>query len=202
MLRQTYNQCKQALLLFFWMVLLTGVFYPLFVTGVSQFFFPWQANGSLIKQDGHVLGSILIGQQFDSPLYFWSRPSATTPFPYNASHSSGSNAVQTTQQFINAVKLRISHLQATDPKKQVNLPIDLLTTSASGLDPEISPLAALFQAPRIAAMRHMSETEIQNLISKVTKKRSWHVLGEPRINVLELNLALDQLEKAHDRATS
>jgi len=202
MLNKAYKPCKEALLLFIWMTLLTGVLYPLLITGITQFFFPWQANGSLIEQEGRVLGSLLIGQQFDSPLYFWSRPSATLPSPYNAAHSLGSNAVQTSQDFLHIVKMRMAHLQETDPKKQTNLPIDLLTASASGLDPEISPLAALFQVPRIAQLRHRSESDIQNLIAQVTKKRSCYVLGEPRLNVLELNLALDQLEKAHDRATS
>lgn len=189
----------KALRLFLLMFILTGIFYPLVVTGLAQFLFPWQANGSLILRNQQVIGSVLIGQAFNSPEYFWGRPSATEPYPYNASASSGSNVDQSSPLYLDLVKKRMMHLQETDPLKQTKIPIDLLTASGSGLDPDISPQAARYQVPRVAQARHLPVEDINQLLDKRIKPRSFFVLGEPRVNVLELNQALDQLEQDHVR---
>jgi K+-transporting ATPase ATPase C chain len=184
---------KIAFSLFFSLTLLTGIIYPLVVTGFAQLFFPQQANGSLVKQGDKIVGSLLIGQSFSEPDYFWTRPSATSPFPYNGASSSGSNMGPSNPAFINVIKERVLAFHKFDVGKKSLIPIDLITASGSGLDPEISPLAAYYQVPRIAKMRHLPEKDIEHLISQHLIKRTFDILGEPRVNVLLLNLALDRL---------
>jgi potassium-transporting ATPase KdpC subunit len=173
---------------------LTGVVYPLLVAGIAQTAFPHQANGSLIEQDGIMRGSSLIGQQFDDPRYFWSRPSATGPFPYNAAASSGSNFGPTNPTLTEAVQTRITALKIADPQNSAAIPVDLVTASGSGLDPHISVAAAVYQIPRVAKARGMDEEAIRALVEQYTHQRQLGILGEPRVNVLELNLALDGLK--------
>ena len=185
------DQLRPALAMVLVLTLLTGLLYPLAVTGLSQLFFPEQANGSLIVQDGKVLGSKLIGQHFDKPEYFWSRPSATAPFPYNAAASGGSNLGPTNPVLLDAVKVRVTALRAVDPGNALPIPVDLVTASGSGLDPHISPAAALYQAKRVARARGLDENIVLTLVSKHTEGRQFGLLGEPRVNVLMLNLALD-----------
>jgi K+-transporting ATPase ATPase C chain len=170
---------------------ITGLAYPALITGIAQIFFRHQANGSLIAKDGKVVGSSLIGQPFDDPKYFWGRPSATSPFPYNASASSGSNQGPTNPDFIKVVQGRVDALRAADPGNTSAVPVDLVTASASGLDPHISPAAALYQAGRVAKTRGLEETKVRELIARHIEGRQLGVLGEPRVNVLALNLALD-----------
>jgi K+-transporting ATPase ATPase C chain len=174
--------------------LLTGVIYPLVVTGIAQAVFPHQANGSLIVRDGKALGSELIGQPFDDPRYFWGRLSATSPYPYNAAASSGSNLGPSNPALLDAVKARIAALKAADPQNTLPIPVDLVTASGSGLDPDISIAAALYQIPRVARTRGMSVESVRALVDQYTKKRQLGDLGEPRVNVLELNLALDGIK--------
>ena len=169
----------------------TGVAYPVLVTVIAQLVFPNQANGSLIVKDGKGLGSRLIGQPFDDPKYFWSRPSATTPFAYNAGSSSGSNLSPTNPDLVKAVQGRVDALRAADPDSKAPVPVDLVTASASGLDPHISPAAALYQVHRVAKVRKLDEAAVQQLVEQHTEGRWLGLLGEPRVNVLELNLALD-----------
>jgi K+-transporting ATPase ATPase C chain len=176
------------------LTVLTGLVYPLVVTGVAQLLFPHQANGSLLVHDGHFVGSSLIGQPFDAPQYFWSRPSATAPFPYNATASSGSNLGPTNEALIKAVQARIAALKAGDPDNTAPIPVDLVTASGSGLDPHISPAAAEYQARRVARARGLDERTVRQLVAQHTQGRQLGVLGEPRVNVLELNLALDALK--------
>jgi potassium-transporting ATPase KdpC subunit len=173
---------------------LTGVVYPLIVTGIAQLMFPHQANGSLTMKDGKPIGSALIGQPFDDPKYFWSRPSATGPFPYNAGASSGSNLGPTNPDLLKAVADRAEILKRADPGKAASVPVDLVTTSASGLDPDISPAATLYQIPRVAKARGISEDRLRQLVAEHTQGRTFGVLGEPRVNVLTLNLTLDALK--------
>jgi K+-transporting ATPase ATPase C chain len=161
------------------------------VTGVAQVFFPWQANGSLIVRDGKPVGSALIGQPFDAPQYFWSRPSATSPFPYNAAASAGSNLGPTNEALVKAVQARIDALKAADPGNPKPIPVDLVTASASGLDPHISQAAADYQVRRVAKARGMDETVLRQVVANHTHGRQWGLLGEPRVNVVELNLTLD-----------
>jgi len=158
-----------------------------------QLVFPHQANGSLIEQDGKVVGSERIGQPFSDPKYFWGRPSATAPVPYNASASSGSNLGPLNPALEDAVKARIDALKASDPANTAPIPVDLVTASGSGLDPHISPAAARWQAPRIARLHGLSEAEVMQLIDAHTQGRQFGLLGEPRVSVLALNLALDHL---------
>ena len=187
------DQIRPALSMLIVLTVLTGLIYPLTVTGLVQLFFPEQANGSLIVQDGKVLGSKLIGQHFDKPEYFWSRPSATVPFPYNAAASAGSNLGPTNPVLIDAVKARVAALRAADPGNNSPIPVDLVTASGSGLDPHISPAAALYQAKRVARARGLDEAIVQTLIAEHTEERQFKLLGERRVNVLQLNLALDAL---------
>lgn len=182
---------RQALLMFLALTVLTGVLYPLMVTGIAQVVFPFQANGSLIVRDGKVLGSSLIGQPFDAPKYFWSRPSATTPMPYNAASSGGSNLGPTNPDLAKAVAERVKALQAADPQNKAPVPIDLVTASASGLDPHITPAAAEYQAARVARARNRDLAKIRELIARHTEHRTLGLLGEARVHVVELNLELD-----------
>jgi K+-transporting ATPase ATPase C chain len=181
------------------MILLTGVAYPVLVTGLAQVLFPRQAAGSLIVRDGQPLGSELIGQPFDAPEYFWGRLSATGAFPYNAFNadtltgSSGSNYGPLNPALVAMVQSRADALKAADPGNQAPIPVDLVTASGSGLDPHISIAAALYQVPRVARARGLTEAQVRALVADLTEGRQLGFLGEPRVNVLELNLALDAL---------
>ena len=187
------DQIRPALTMLFILTVLTGLVYPLAITGMAQLFFPDQANGSLIVHNGKVIGSKLIGQYFDKPQYFWSRPSATSPFPYNAAASGGSNLGPTNPALIEAVKARVAALRAADPGNDSPIPVDLVTASGSGLDPHISPAAALYQVKRVARARGLAESTVQKLVTQHTEGRQFRLLGERRVNVLQLNFALDAL---------
>ncbi len=176
------------------MTLVTGLVYPLAMTGVAQIVFPYQANGSLIERDGKVIGSQLIGQQFDAPKYFWSRPSATGPMPYNAAASTGSNLGPTNPAQLDAVRVRVELTQKANPDQRGPVPVDLVTASGSGLDPHISPAAAEYQIARVAKMRNLKLETVRELVAKHTDGRQLGILGEPTVNVLKLNLALDGLQ--------
>ena len=188
------SQLRPAFLMLLIFTVITGVAYPLLVTGIAQVVFPHQANGSLIEQQGVVIGSELIGQQFDDPKYFWGRPSATSPNPYNAASSSGSNLGPTNPALISAVTARVQTLHEADPANVLPIPVDLVTASASELDPHISVASALYQVHRVAAARGWSEAEVKSLVEKYTEGRQFGFLGEPRVNVLLLNLALDGIQ--------
>ena len=185
------TQLRPALVSLALLTLITGVAYPVVVTVIAQVVFPSQANGSLIVKDGKVLGSKLIGQPFDDPKYFWGRPSDTSPFPYNAASSSGSNQGPTNPALTKAVQERVDALRAADPGNTAPVPVDLVTASGSGLDPDISPAAALYQVPRVAKARSLDEARVRQLVDQYTEGRQLGFLGEPRVNVLALNLALD-----------
>ncbi len=186
----SYLRPAATVLLLF--TLATGAVYPALVTFIAQILFPEQANGSLIKNSqGDTVGSILIGQSFSEPKYFWSRPSATAPYPYNAAASSGSNLGPTNPALADAVAARIQALKQADPDNRAPVPVDLVTASASGLDPHISSAAAEYQVKRVARFRKIEEAKVRELIEANTEGRQWGVLGEPRVNVLQLNLALD-----------
>jgi K+-transporting ATPase ATPase C chain len=187
----TEGLLRPALTLFVVLSLLTGLAYPLLVTGVAQLALPEAANGSLIVQGGQPVGSRLIGQSFSAPNYFWSRPSATAPMAYNAGSSGGSNLGPLNPALTDAVKARIEALRAADPGNAAPVPVDLVTSSASGLDPHISRAAADYQAARVARLRGLSEAQVHALIERHTEGLWLGLLGEPRVNVLELNLALD-----------
>jgi K+-transporting ATPase ATPase C chain len=193
------QQLRPALLGLLMLSLITGVIYPLAVTGIAQAIFPTQANGSLIIEDGQVRGSALIGQPFDDPRYFWGRPSATGVHPYNAFNgdalaaSSGSNYGPLNPALAEAAQARIDALRAADPQAAPPYPADLVTASASGLDPHISPAAAAFQVRRVARARGLSEAQVREIVAQHTEGRTFGLLGEPRVHVLRLNLALDAL---------
>jgi K+-transporting ATPase ATPase C chain len=187
------DQIRPALTMLLILTVVTGLVYPLAVTGLAQLFFPDQANGSLIVHNGKVIGSKLIGQYFDKSEYFWSRPSATSPFPYNAAASGGSNLGPTNPALIEAVKARVAALRAADPGNDSPIPVDLVTASGSGLDPHISPAAALYQVKRVARARGVDEGTVMVLVEQYTEGRQFGLLGERRVNVLQLNLALDTL---------
>jgi K+-transporting ATPase ATPase C chain len=178
------------------LTLITGVVYPLLVTGIAAVVFHSQAEGSLIMQGDSARGSLLIGQPFSDPEYFWSRPSLTSPVPYNGSLSSGSNYGPTNQAQIDAVKARVGALKAADPGNTAPIPVDLVTASGSGLDPDISPAAADYQVSRVSRVRGIPVEQIQALVRRFTRGRQFGILGEPRVSVLPLNLALDSLAKA------
>jgi potassium-transporting ATPase KdpC subunit len=196
-----WNELRPAVVMVIAFTILTGLAYPLAMTGIAQVIFPWQANGSLVERDGKVVGSALIGQIFADDRYFHGRPSATTdtdpndatktvPAPYNAQNSSGSNLGPTSKSLLDRVTEDVDKLQAEGNKP---IPVDLVTTSASGLDPDITPAAAAFQIPRVAKARNMAESILADLVGEHTQGRTLGVLGEPRVNILELNLALDSL---------
>lgn len=191
MIRETLAQFKPALILLVMMTVITGGLYPLMVTGIAGLIFPEQAEGSLIRQADIVVGSELIGQTFTDPAYFWSRPSAVG---YDARTSSGSNYGPTSSLLQNEVKLRVGRLQAVNPDPNVPVPVDLVTASGSGLDPHISLAAAEYQIPRVARARGLDESIVRNLVESHTEGRQFGVLGEPRVNVVLLNLALDALQ--------
>jgi K+-transporting ATPase ATPase C chain len=180
-----------AVLIFLVLTGITGLVYPLVVTGIAQVVFPRQANGSLIEKNGKAVGSELIGQPFAGPRYFWSRPSATTP-AYNAAASSGSNLGPTNPALFDRMKADVERVRQAHPGKGP-IPVDLVTASASGLDPHISPAAAFYQVERVAAARHLDPTAVRHLVEEHIEGRTFGLLGEPRVNVLELNLALDEL---------
>ena len=184
---------RPAVSLLVLMTLLVGIVYPSVIAGVAKTAFPHQAAGSLIYQDGKLIGSTLIGQSFSDPKYFWGRPSATTPQPYNGLASSGSNLGPLNPALIDAVKANAKALHDADPDNQQPVPVELVTASASGLDPEVSPAAAEYQAARVARTRHLELAQVEMLIRSHERERLWGFIGEPRINVLELNLALDRL---------
>jgi len=184
---------RPAFTLLFLMVLTTGILYPLAVTVLAQLFFPHEANGSLILRDGRPAGSALIGQFFDDPRFFWGRPSATSPFPYNPLPSAASNLGPSNPELIKAVTERIAALRAADPGNRQPVPVDLVTASGSGLDPHISPAAAFYQVRRIAKARGLDEEVVQALVIAHERQRAYGFLGEPVVPVLELNLALEAL---------
>jgi K+-transporting ATPase ATPase C chain len=184
---------RPALSLFIVLSAITGLAYPLLVTGIARLAFPDQAAGSLIVRDGKAVGSALIGQNFAAAKYFWGRPSATAPQPYNGTASGGSNLGPLNPALADAVKGRIAALQAADPGNRLPIPVDLVTASASGLDPHISPAAAEYQLQRVARARGLPPERLREIVGAHTEPRQWGIFGEPRINVLGLNLALDAL---------
>src|SRR5262249_20464205 len=187
-----FAQFLPALRMLVALTVLTGVAYPLLVTGVAQLAFPRQANGSLVESGGKTVGSTLIGQPFSDPKYFWSRPSATSPQPYNAMASSGSNQGPRNPALTDAVKDRIKALRDADPDSKGTVPVDLVTASGSGLDPDISVAAAELQVHRVAKARGLAEDKVRVLVAANTSSRTFGLLGEARVNVLALNIALDQ----------
>src|ERR1035437_4982198 len=187
------NILRPALVFFFVLTLVTGVLYPLVVTGTAQLLFPAQAGGSLILRDGKAVGSALIGQNFSDPKHFWGRPSATSPMGYNATSSSGSNQGPLNPALTDAVKGRVEALRAADPGNTAPVPVDLVTASASGLDPHISPAAARYQVARVAKARGLNVERVQDLVNQQTKAPLLGLLGESQVNVLQLNLALEAL---------
>jgi potassium-transporting ATPase KdpC subunit len=193
MFSELAREFRPAIVLFLLLTIITGVIYPLAVTGVAAVILPDAAAGSLIAKDGKFVGSRLIGQPFDDAKYFWSRPSATGPFGYNAGASTGSNLGPLNEALETAVKDRVSNLKNADPAQQASPPVDLVTTSGSGLDPHISPAAAYYQVGRVAAARQLPEEQVKKLVLQHTESRTFGLLGEPRVNVLVLNLALDEL---------
>ncbi|MDR6377690.1 potassium-transporting ATPase subunit KdpC [Paraburkholderia caledonica] len=189
------NLLRPLIVLFAVLSAVTGLAYPALVTAVGQTLFHDEANGSLIERDGKVVGSKLIGQQFDAPQYFWGRLSATSPMPYNAQASGGSNLGPTSPALLDEVKGRIDALKAAGTDMSKPVPVDLVTSSGSGLDPEISPAAAAYQIDRVAKARGLGENDVRALVDRYTSGRQFGILGEPRVNVLQLNLALDEMKR-------
>lgn len=189
---------RPALTLFLGLTIITGLLYPLATTVIGKIFFSQQAQGSLIKQGDVVVGSALIGQNFTDAKYFWGRPSATGPYPYNAVASSGSNQGPLNPALMDAVNARIAALKEVDPDNKLPIPVDLVTASSSGLDPQISPAAANYQIERVAKSRGLQVEQVMKLIQKNTQGRQFGVLGEPRVNVLALNLSLDTLKTGYE----
>lgn len=189
-----WRYLRPALALLFLFTLLTGLLYPLAVTAVAQTFFAYQANGSLIEKDGVVVGSALIGQPFDDPAYFWGRPSATAPYAYNAAASTGSNLAPSNPALTEQVAARVAALAAVDAGNTLPIPVDLVTASGSGLDPHISVAAAEYQIARVARARGLETAVVRQLVADHVEGRMWGLWGEPRVNVLLLNLALDSLQ--------
>jgi K+-transporting ATPase ATPase C chain len=187
------SQLRPALVSLALLTVVTGAVYPLAVTAIAQVLFPRQANGSLLFRDGQPVGSALVGQPFDAPGYFWGRPSATAPFPYNAASSAGSNLGPTNPALAERVRARLAALRQADPDNPLPVPVDLVTASGSGLDPHISPAAAEYQVRRVARARGLDERVVRRLVAESTEGRTFGLLGEPRVNVLKLNLALDEL---------
>jgi K+-transporting ATPase ATPase C chain len=189
-----FAQLKSAALMLVALTVLTGVVYPLVVTGIAQAAFSRQAQGSLIERDGKLVGSALIGQPFSDPKYFWPRPSSTGPVPYNAGASSGSNQGPLNPALADAVKARVDALRKADPNNTAPVPVDLVAASGSGLDPHITPAAAEYQVARVARTRGLAPDQVRSLVAEHTQGRQFGFLGEPRVNVLKLNLALDALK--------
>jgi len=185
---------RPLFVLFFGLTLLTGIAYPLLVTAVGRAAFPDQVAGSLVSENGRVVGSALIGQSFQDPKYFWGRLSATAPMPNNGLASGGSNSGPLNPALIDAVKARIASLRAADPDNRLPIPVDLVTASASGLDPEISPAAALYQVTRVAQARHLDPVRLRQRVLAAVQGPQWHLFGEARVNVLLLNLSLDRAQ--------
>lgn len=185
---------RPAISLLALLTLMLGIGYPLVIAGAAKMVFPRQAAGSLIYRDGKLLGSRLIGQSFSDPKYFWGRPSATTPQPYNALGSTGSNLGPLNPALLDAVKANAKALHAADPANRLPIPVELVTASASGLDPDVSPAAVEYQAARVARARHLELAQVETLINAHVRERLFGIIGERRINVLELNLALDRLQ--------
>jgi len=187
-----FQALRPAIVLFILLSIITGIAYPLATTVLGKWLLPAQVNGSLIEKNGKLIGSALIGQNFTEPQYFWGRPSATGPYPNNATASSGSNLGPLNPTLADAVKARVTALKSADPENSLPIPVDLVTTSASGLDPHISPAAAAYQVNRVAKARGLSAVSVQALINDNTEGRQWGVFGEPRVNVLNINIALDK----------
>jgi K+-transporting ATPase ATPase C chain len=188
------EQIRSAILMFVILSLLTGIFYPAFITGAVYIFFPHQATGSMLYQNNKLLGSALIGQEFTDPKYFWGRISETSPVAYNSSSSSGSNLGPSNPALIEKVKTRIRALKEFGPDNTNPVPIDLVTSSASGLDPHVSIAGAYYQIPRVARMRGLTEDTVKAIVNKYTNSRIFGLIGEPVVNVLELNLELDSIK--------
>jgi potassium-transporting ATPase KdpC subunit len=188
------KQLKTTLVFLGIFTVIIGIIYPLFITGIAQAFFYRQANGSLIEENGTAQGSELIGQPFNDPRYFWGRLSATNTFPYNAAASSGSNYGPPNPALLEAAQARIDALKTVDPDNDAPIPVDLVTSSSSGLDPEISVAAANYQMARVSRYRGLSEKQVSELVRKNTEGRQFGILGEPRVNVLKLNMALDAMK--------
>lgn len=186
------SQLRPALVSLVVLSIITGILYPFAVTAVAQVAFPVQANGSLIIKDGKAVGSAVIGQQFDDPKYFWGRLSATSPYPYNAAASAGSNLGPTNMALMEELQARIDALHQADPGNTAPIPVDLVTSSGSGLDPNISPAAAEYQVNRVVMARGMDPAKVRALVAQFTEGRQFFIFGEPRVNVLRLNLALDE----------
>ena len=190
-----FSNLKPALMMIILMTVLLGGVYPAVITGIAAVLLPWQANGSLIEKDGKTVGSALIGQPFSDPGHFWSRPSATGPFPYNAAASSGSNQGPLNPALTDAVTARIKALRDADPGNTASVPADLVTASGSGLDPHISPAAAEYQVARVAKARNLDPAQVRALVDEFTEGRQLGFLGEPRVNVLRLNIQLDSVSR-------
>lgn len=199
MFKGLLSQIRIAFVFLILFTVISGLLYPVIITALAQCFFPWQANGSIIAQQGKPVGSRLMGQAFSSEHYFWSRPSATTPFPYNGENSNGSNMGPSNPDYLSTVQGRVAFIQRYETPKHQKIPVELVTTSGSGLDPEISINAALFQVPRLVKTTHLSEEILRKLINEQSLDRSLGFLGEPRVNVLSLNMALDNVRRADAR---